>query len=178
MLDTATNEITGVMTRKLRAALKRADSFCLDFDDKTATIRLLKRTKPDDPFGDGLWRSALFPGFAARVGRGHRDDTCTKDGDVWYSDRHENDYWPTSGCWVISYAQYHHELMSAFASVPIGSELSFTVALDAHSNGYCARARLHADVLRMTAKKGKTLRTFMLDATVCAHNTARFGFRL
>lgn len=176
MLDT-TSETAGVMTRSLRAALRRADSFCLDVDDKTATIRLSKRTTSADPFEDGRERTILFPGFPVRIGRGHVDEICTGDsGDVWYSDRNSNDYWPTSGCWVITHAQYHAELISAFASVATGAELSFTVALDALSNGYCARARLHGDVLRMTAKKGKTLRTFTLDASVGAHNTARFGY--
>lgn len=179
MLDT-TNEPSGIMSRSLRAAILRADSFCLDVDDKTATIRLAKRIESADPFENGRERTVLFPGFAARIARGHLDETITSETsrDVWYSDRHSNDYWPASGCWVVPYPQHHPELMSAFASAPIGAELSFTIGLDALSNGYCARARLHGDVLRMSVKKGKTLRTFTLDASVCAHNSARFGYSL
>lgn len=178
MLDT-TQEPTTVMTRGLRAALRHADSFCLDFDGGTVTIRLSKRIESSDPFENGRARSLLFPGFPGRTARGHLDRVYQSDDrQVWYSDGDGNDYEPASGCWVITSCQFHAELMTAFASIPTGAELSFTVALDALSNGYCARARLHGDVLRMTERKGKILRTFILDASVCAHNSARFGYRL
>lgn len=178
MLD-ITHDVQTTMTPELRAALRHADSFCLDFDGDAVTIRLSKRIESSDPFENGRSRILRFPGFPGRITRGHLDRLYESDDrQVWYADDHSNDYEPKSGCWVITSCQYHAELMTAFASIPTGAELSFTAALDALSNGYCARARLHGDVLRLTARKGKTLRTFILDASVCAHNSARFGYRL
>lgn len=173
-----THETQTTMTQELRVALRHADTLCFDFDSGLATIRLIKRIRSDDPFDEGRSRTIRFPGFASRIGRGRRDGVYEVDDYVAYSSEESNEYTPMTGCWIVTTCRHDADVMTAFAATPNGAELTFVVALDALSNAYCARARLHGDVLRMTAKKGKTLRTFTLDASVCAHNSARFGNRL
>jgi hypothetical protein len=177
MHDT-THDPQTTLTRELRTALRHAGSFCLDFEDDAVTVRLEKRIHSSDPFENGRTSTIRFPGFKGRISPGYLDVTTPIEGDAHYSWEDSNAYEPKRGCWVITSCQFHRELRAAFDSIRTGAELSFNVDLDAFSNGYCARARLHGDVLRMTAKKGNSSRVFILDATICAHNTARFGYRL
>lgn len=178
MPDTMKDSTHSLYTAELKRALRRAETVCFDFEDGQVTIRLAKQLRSSDPFEDGRRVSIRFPGFKSRINTGYLDQVAPEADSthVHYSWEQSNAYTPARGCWVITSSQFHEPLRAAFESIPIGAELMFSVGLDAHSNGYCARARLHADVLRVTATKGKTLRVFMLDATVCAHNTARFGY--
>lgn len=178
MLDETSAPLTqSVFSTELRRALRYADTLTFEFAYSSVRLRLSQDRKSDDPFDTR--RQVVLSDFKAMIKPGKRDRTYSPPDDprsVYYSSDSFNTFTPDRGCWSITSLQYCPLVTTAFACVPIGAELEFRVLLDSMSNGYCARAGLHGDVLVMHARKGKIDRSFILDTSIGAHNSARFGF--
>jgi hypothetical protein len=99
--------------------------------------------------------------------------------------RYTETYRPMKGFWSLSYSR----LSDILEVLPREARVSFYVYLDAGTNEYLIRATgcmnydnysgLHGDTLYLLAtykkyNKTKTLE-FIVDKSVCAHNSARFG---
>lgn len=86
-------------------------------------------------------------------------------------------YRPEKGFWSL--VGSHSYLKSAMESIPDDAELHFRVGLDAVTNDYLMKNRLHGDNLTLTAtwKRGTRgyRREFLLDIYTGEHNSARFG---
>jgi hypothetical protein len=96
-------------------------------------------------------------------------------------------YRPQSGYWFLSYSQA--ALLDVLELLPREAELSFHVYLDAGTNELLVRADcamnheqfagLHCDHLYLEAtnkvRGREKTRRYLMDTTVGAHNTARFG---
>jgi hypothetical protein len=54
-----------------------------------------------------------------------------------------------------------------------GDEVTFEFYPDCHSNGYVAKAGLHADALFLRVTRGKNQFRYELDQSICPDNSAR-----
>lgn len=182
-----------LLTKEIKDAIKNADAVCFDFEpiaglesyerDRRAVTVRIRNSKPD--------RTTKFEGFAGRVATGNGNKTRTVGAtEGWtsyevYSDEEDNWYRPESGAWVFISAAFQEHLQSVFRSIPVGSELTFSVLLDNRTSPNLVAKKMHGDALIVKAqpaarKGGKQPRamTFDLETQVGEHNTARFGYRV
>ncbi len=117
---------------------------------------------------------------SGRVRNGHDGDgAAVKTETGWaYHSVSGSCYEPTRGHWWLYGAA--EAFQSAVAAVPAHAVITLEVGLDGLSNGYCAEARLHADTLSLVAtwtdgRGYEKKMTFLLDVSISAHNSARFG---
>ncbi len=90
-------------------------------------------------------------------------------------ERYVNAFRPPKGFWYLYTGS--DNLRSAVSSLPMTCEPFFEVYLDANTNQYLVKARLHGDALYLHGKgaDGDTVKRFLLDTATGAHNSARFG---
>lgn len=95
---------------------------------------------------------------------------------------------PEKGFWSLSYNP-RDRLIDVLELLPAKTEVGFRVSLDAGTNEYQVRADmvmnhgveegLHTDHFYLFAHclvRGRTvMRSWLIDTSTCAHNTARFG---
>lgn len=130
--------------------------------------------------GGGESRTTInVPGF---VSNGHtsRLKECQSDGHTWQT--YDEVYRPSSGHWSMWAEERLRDILEL---LPKDTAVAFHVCLDAGTNQLCQMASakmqytteqgLHADHLYLIAETKRGERKFLLDATVSAHNSARFG---
>jgi hypothetical protein len=126
-----------------------------------------------------------IPGW---VSNGHTSERRTHvskdDGHRWTT--YCETYRPLCGFWSLSYCD---TLINTLELLPRDAEIGLLVYLDAGTNGYLINAKvegdglredgLHCDKLYLVAtwtQRGKRVRKdFLIDETIGAHNSARFG---
>lgn len=127
------------------------------------------------------------PGFVSGGHSSARELYTPDDGGRPYYNYREG-FRPAKGCWSLHYLE--ETLLDVLDLLPADMEVAFHVYLDAGSNGYMVAAEcptlhetgMHSDRLLLVAwkpakdgrERGKP-RTFIVDTSCGAHNSARFG---
>jgi hypothetical protein len=151
-----------MLTKLDIAAIRHADDMCVHLNARhpTGLVRLIQRRRitERDPFAQDkehvLTATVELHGFRGKkeLEAGHAE------------------------CFAMA-GFYHNQYTSAslaMKSLRVGDEVTFAFWPDAHTNGYVAAARLHADVLYMHVRRnGKTIARWQIESSVCPSNSAR-----
>jgi hypothetical protein len=138
--------------------------------------------------GTEVTQSLDVPGEAHNGLAGKPQEHTSAESGRWFT--FDGFYRPERGFWSLGW-YCRERLLDVLELLPREAHVSFDVQLDAGTNEYLVRADcamafgleqgLHADRFMLIAEcmvRGKRkVRSYLIDETVGAHNSARFGVR-
>jgi hypothetical protein len=158
------------LTKQDIAALRKMDSLSVyrdvakDESRVTCTKEPTREEKERDPFVQEV-RYAI--GAPVRI--------KASEFSTWSDDTRNE---ATKGARAFAHISIYREQITHAGSIlrllRAGDEIGFEFRADSHSNGYVARARLHADVLALLMyREGKLVAEYELDHGISPDNSAR-----
>ncbi len=183
-----------LLTNEIKRAIQKARSICLDFQPATDIQGSWERDRKEVTIELTMGTSAAkdqtrvtFEGFRGWIPSGHKDqmETVNSGFGVPYeqaSKADSNVFSPDSGRWLDIHSDQNDHLQSIFRVIPTGSQLTFRMALDWHSNPLLIKRGVHVDVLIIEArppqrKNGREARPLKFNLAIEAteHTKNRFG---
>lgn len=149
-----------MLTKADISALRQGDDLVVHLTKDQATARVAKRNRPTDenPFAQDVYHELT----ATVALHGYRGKNEIASG--------------AAKCFamVSFYHNQHTHISAVVKMLRVGDVVTFRFHPDYHTNGYCAAAGLHADVMTLEIRRAdKLYAVFEIDSCICPANSAR-----